>query len=283
MKPRFVFAASILLLTLRLASVQAVASDSTNCSQKPQPRQARPVNHHLPTADPYQTAYNYLVTFYPRWFTWEQGSGGPCNILVGPDRVSPIYQSVVAINVDTLYASAFIGVADEPVDHNHPQHGDIYSVLHLDQYGALVPNGMSGITTPGFYGIVGPNWNGTLPQGIVRVDVPYNFTELLFRADKYSPSGPGHDARGGDVSPPRGGARALRFPAAPRRGRYRDQAGTRRVRFSFQDFADGLISLDPLVFLRQMQEAVASPPLSHCPRASRCCRTPSTRCSAELS
>ena len=39
MKPRFVFAASILLLTLKLAGVQAVASDSTNCSQKP-PAQA---------------------------------------------------------------------------------------------------------------------------------------------------------------------------------------------------------------------------------------------------
>ena len=259
MKPRFVFAASILLLSLTLASVQAIAIDSTNCSQKPQPRQARPVNHHLPTADPYQTAYNYLVTFYPRWFTWEQGSGGPCNILVGPDRVSPIYQSVVAINVDTLYASTFIGVADEPVIITIPNSDDIYSVLHLDQYGALVPNGMSGITTPGFYGIVGPNWNGTLPQGIVRVDVPYNFTELLFRADKYSPQGQDMTqeaetfrrhvvAQGlsGFLQHPGVGATVIK----PEREGFD---------FPFKTFADGLISLDPIVFLRQMQEAVASP------------------------
>ena len=31
------FAASILLPSLRLASVEAVATDSANCSQKPQP------------------------------------------------------------------------------------------------------------------------------------------------------------------------------------------------------------------------------------------------------
>src|SRR5215472_17068098 len=190
MKRRFVLAASVLLLLLKFAAAQAMAGDgkSTNCSQKTlaTQRAGRPVNQ---SADPYQTAYNYLVTFYPRWFTWEQGSGGPCNRLIGSDRISPLYQAVVAINHDTLYASTFIGAADEPVIVTIPDTKDIYSVLHLDQYGALVPNGMSGITTAGVYGIVGPNWTGTLPEEVVRVDVPCNFTELLFRADKYSPQG----------------------------------------------------------------------------------------------
>ena len=258
MKPHFVLAASILLLSLQLASVQAIASDSTNCSQKPQPRSARPVNHPLPTADPYQTAYNYLVTFYPRWFTWEQASGGPCNLLVGPDRVSPIYQSVVAINVDTLYASTFIGTADEPVIITIPSSDDIYSVLHLDQYGALVPNGMSGITTPGLYAIVGPNWNGTPPPGITRAGALQLHRIAVPRRQILAPR-PGHDERGGDVPPSRGGARALRFPKEPRGGRYRDQAGREGFDFPFKTFADGLISLDPIVFLRLMQDAVASP------------------------
>lgn len=61
-------------------------------------------------------------------------------------------------------------------------------MLHLDQYGALLPNGMCG-KPAGVAGIVGPNWSGTLPTGIIRVDVPYKFTKLLFRADKYSPKG----------------------------------------------------------------------------------------------
>src|SRR6516165_2075649 len=101
MKRRFFLAASILLLSLTFSTLQSTAraADSTNCSQKgtrPQ-RRAQPLNQHLPSADPYQTGYNYLVTFYPRWFTFEQGSGAACNSLVGPQTVTPIYQAVVAI------------------------------------------------------------------------------------------------------------------------------------------------------------------------------------------
>src|SRR5215472_1101134 len=133
MKRRFVLAASILPLLLKFAALQAIAGDSesTNCSQKALATQGtgRPVNQ---SADPYQTAYNYLVTFYPRWFTWEQGSGGPCNRLIGSDRISPLYQAVVAINDDTLYASVFIGAEDEPVIVTIPETKDVYSVLHLD-------------------------------------------------------------------------------------------------------------------------------------------------------
>jgi hypothetical protein len=263
MKRRFFLAASILLLSLTFSTLQSTAraADSTNCSQKgtrPQ-RRAQPLNQHLPSADPYQTGYNYLVTFYPRWFTFEQGSGAACNSLVGPQTVTPIYQAVVAINVDTLYASTFIGVADEPVIVTIPASGDIYSVLHVDEYGALVPNGLSGTTTPGFYGIVGPNWNGTLPQGITRVDVPYNFTELLFRADRYSPQGQNMEAEAeafrrhvlaqglsGFLQHPGVGATVIK----PERDGFD---------FPFKTFADGVIANDPIVFLRQMQEAVQSP------------------------
>src|SRR5260370_25548921 len=195
MKGRLILAASILLLSSKFAVGQVmvggtVEGKGTNCNCWFQATQGtqRPMNQQLQSADPYQTAYQYLVTFYNRWFTWEQGSGGPCNSLVGPNRISPIYQAVVAINDDTLYASAFIGVADEPVIVTIPDTNDIFSVLHLDHYGTLVPNGMSG-RPPGAYGIIGPNWAGALPTGITRVDVPYNFTELLFRADKFSPKG----------------------------------------------------------------------------------------------
>src|SRR5215813_8748249 len=82
----------------------------------------------------------------------------PCNRLVGPKRVTPLYHVVVAINVDTLYASTFLGLKDEPVILTIPKTQDIYSVLHLDQYGALVPNGLSGTNTAGVYAIVGPDW-----------------------------------------------------------------------------------------------------------------------------
>jgi hypothetical protein len=264
MKGRLVLAVSILLLSLKFAVGQVIVGGTvegkgTNCSQKTQATQGteQPLNQHLQSADPYQTAYQYLVTFYPRWFTWEQGSGGPCNRLIGPNRISPLYQSVVAINDDTLYASAFIGAADEPVIVTIPDSKDIFSVLHLDQYGALVPNGMSG-RTAGVYGIVGPNWVGTLPPGITRVDVPYNFTELLFRADKYSPK---------SINMTKEAEKFRRNVLAqglsgylknPKKGAA-DIEPERNFSFPFKTFADALIAAHPIEFLRQLQDAVASP------------------------
>jgi hypothetical protein len=264
MKGRLVLAASILLLSLKFAVGQVmiggtVEGTGTNCSQKTQAAQGteRPLNQQLPQADPYQTAYQYLVAFYPRWFTWEQGSGGPCNRLIGPNRISPLYQSVVAINDDTLYASAFIGAADEPVIVTIPDSKDIFSVLHLDQYGALVPNGMSG-RTAGVYGIVGPNWVGTLPPGITRVDVPYNFTELLFRADKYSPKGINMTKEAEKFRRNVLAQGLSGYLKNPKKGAA-DIEPERNFSFPFKTFADALIAAHPIEFLRQLQDAVLSP------------------------
>lgn len=259
MKRRFVLAASILLLSLKFAAVQAIADDSqsTNCSQKSLATQelGRPVNQ---SAEPYQIAYNYLVTFYPRWFTWEQGSGGPCNRLIGPNRISPLYHGVVAINDDTLYASTFIGAADEPVIVTIPDTKDIYSVLQLDQYGAVVPNGMSGITTAGVYGIVGPNWIGTLPKEIVRVDVPYNFTELIFRADKYSAEGVDMTREAEEFRRNLLAQGLSGYLNNPKKGATNIEP-ERKFAVPIKTLADGLIAIDAIAFLRQLQDAVASP------------------------
>jgi hypothetical protein len=259
---RRVLAASLLLLSLKFAAVQAIAGDGkgTNCSQKTAGTQGtgRTLNQHLQSADAYQTAYHYLVTFYPRWFTWEQGSGAPCNILVGPNRVSPLYHAVVAINDDTLYASTFIGAEDEPVIVTIPDTKDIFSVLHLDQYGALVPNGMSGTTTAGVYGIVGPGWSGTLPNGITRVDVPYNFNELLFRADKFSPKGidmikEAEKFRRNLLAQGLSG-----YLKHPKKGAT-DINPEKDFASPLKTLADGLIAAAPIEFLRQLQDAVSSP------------------------
>ena len=63
MKGRLVLAASILLLSLKFAVGQVMVGGTvegrgTNCSQKTQATQGteRPLNQHLQSADPYQTA-----------------------------------------------------------------------------------------------------------------------------------------------------------------------------------------------------------------------------------
>jgi hypothetical protein len=196
------------------------------------------------------------VTFYPRWFTYSQASGSvPCNQLFGSDEVTPIYRNVVAINDDTLYATAYISVKKEPVIVTVPPTSDIYSVLHIDGYGnvlASIPSGQ-----PGIYGLVGPDWNGTpaVPAGVIPVPLPFNYTILIFRADKYSPAG-------ADVR-----AEADKFRrslhAAPL-SVYLDNATSGAALIvpvsmfsrSWKENADELIANDPIAFLAQVQTAV---------------------------
>ena len=236
MKCRYIKAVLVLLLSLQFAALHAVADNQKgiNCSQKTRTLQkpVSPPNPHLLTADPYQTAYNYLVTFYPRWFTWEQGSGGPCNHLIGPIRISPIYQAVVAINDDTLYTSAFIGAADEPaiVTIPQPDECDNYSVLHLDENGALGLDGMSGTPqrprriwncrpqlgghpAPGHYsrGCAGQLHRIALPCRQVCAE-----WKQLCR----------HDQGGGEISQEGAGAISLRLLEESQEGRDRHRAGT---------------------------------------------------------
>src|SRR5690348_11662175 len=66
---------------------------------------------------PFNTTVAYVAQFYPLWFTYYQRLLATLNTnrLVGPDRISPIYHYVVAINVDTLYASSYLDLARQPI------------------------------------------------------------------------------------------------------------------------------------------------------------------------
>jgi hypothetical protein len=150
---------------------------------------AREASHH--SADPFHTAFKYVVTFYPRWFTYFQAV--QTNRLVGPDRISPIYHAVVAINVDTLYASASFSLTNEPVIVTIPSTSDVYSVLMLDEYGNLVQQGITAAPPGGsgaVYALIGPNWSGgTLPDGAIPIKPGVNNGAIIFRADKYVKNG----------------------------------------------------------------------------------------------
>ncbi|MBV8436165.1 MAG: DUF1254 domain-containing protein [Silvibacterium sp.] len=143
------------------------------------------------SANPYDTAFNYVVTFYPRWFTYFQAVNE--NKLIGPDRISPIYHAVVAINVDTIYASAYFSLANEPVIVTIPSTDTIYSVLMLDEYGNLVQQEITA-APPGapsqVYALIGPNSSGgTLPDGAIPIKPGVNNGAIIFRADKYKKMG----------------------------------------------------------------------------------------------
>ena len=136
----------------------------------------------------YATTRDYVIRFYPRYMTYFQSSNGSPNRLVGPAGMSPEYGIVVAINDDTLYASAFVDVSQGPEILTIPKPGTIYSLLTLDVFGNVL---QTNIPSQGYgtYALVPHGYSGPLPANTTRVEVPYPTTVWIFRADKYSSTG----------------------------------------------------------------------------------------------
>ena len=146
---------------------------------------------------PFNTTVAYVVQFYPLWFTYYQTqlAGHGANHLIGPNRISPVYHYVVAINVDTLYVSTFLDLTAGPVIVTIPATPPFqsYSILMLDPYGDLLPASHP-TQAPGSYALIGPGGSsGTLPKRGHSRHVACQLSALIFRADKFSPTGENPD------------------------------------------------------------------------------------------
>src|SRR5690349_18856457 len=109
----------------------------------------------------FKATVDYVVQFYPLWFTFRQAHN--FNQLIGPDRISPLYHAVVAINVDTLYASAFVDLKAQPVILTIPSTNVTYSLLTLDPYGDIIDiSNYIPPQTAGTYALAGPGFKGSL-------------------------------------------------------------------------------------------------------------------------
>ncbi len=205
----------------------------------------------------YNVARKYLIRFWPRWFTWRQAQLAVTNRLVGPDRVTPRWGIVVAPNDDTFYVTTELDLAKGPQVLTIPETDDVYSLLTLDVFGSVFESGIP-TDRAGTYALVRPNWEGTLPAGVERVEVPYRESEWIIRADKYA-------AEGTD----------MRFQAALFRSQlrltsladYREDPDAGQpiiVPVGFYSpqvkvMADSAVYERPLGFLREMQDAVHDP------------------------
>jgi hypothetical protein len=220
------------------------------------------------SASPFNTTFNYLVTFYPRWFTFLQAQNS--NKLIGPVRISPIYHAVVAINDDTFYASAYFSLAKEPVIVTIPSTSDIYSVLMLDEYGNVLP----GITAakpgqPGaIYALTGPGWpGGTLPDGAIQIQPGVNNGAIIFRADKYLRNGNTYEDMRLEAETFRRGLCLIpnsQYQPCQDAGPTRNVGQTRILpelffAIPFKGVAVAAIASDPILFLKTLQTAVLSP------------------------
>jgi hypothetical protein len=208
-------------------------------------------------SDAYTTTLAYVQQFYPLWFTYNQSRLPAHNRLVGPLRVSPLYQGVVAINVDTLYASSFLDLTKEPVVLTIPATSVTYSILTLDPYCGVFDSGIQK-QTAGTFALTGPGFSGELPPEVTRIPMPLNFPTLIFRADKFSSTGENQIAQAEQFRS------SLRLQILSGYLKHPSEGHVLilpEVGFAvpFKRTADALIADAPITFLRQLQAAVASP------------------------
>lgn len=94
------------------------------------------------------------------------------------------FTAVVSPNNDTLYSSAWLDLAAEPLILGVPDtKGRYYSFQFMDFYTntfAFVGKRVTG-TREGAFAVVGPRWKGTLPEGLRRLDSPTSAVWLLGR------------------------------------------------------------------------------------------------------
>jgi hypothetical protein len=87
------------------------------------------------------------------------------------DYIAPEERNVACPNQDVVYGIGALGLDVSPVVIQVPDFGDrfwVYQIVNL-RTDSFAPLGKMHGTTPGFYLLVGPNWNGEVPRGITRV------------------------------------------------------------------------------------------------------------------
>ena len=86
-------------------------------------------------------------------------------------------RTVVGFNVDTLYSLANLNLTREPMVLSVPDMGKRFWVMQIIDAWNNVPHapGSRALGSKGgHFAIVGPTWNGTLPQGVTKLRVPTN-------------------------------------------------------------------------------------------------------------
>ncbi len=87
------------------------------------------------------------------------------------DYISPSVSVVPCPNQDVIYGFGALDLAEEPVVLQVPDFGDRFWIFQLgdQRTDSFAKVGKMYGTKPGHYLIVGPDWNGTRPEGIVDV------------------------------------------------------------------------------------------------------------------
>lgn len=100
------------------------------------------------------------------------------------------FKDVVRANVDTLYSSACLDLAQEPIVLTVPDTKDRYYLMPmLDAWTNIFasPGKRTTGTKAGNFAITGPGWSGTLPKGVTELKSPTNMVWLIGRTQTNGP------------------------------------------------------------------------------------------------
>ncbi len=103
------------------------------------------------------------------------------NIWTFPD---PSFNIIVSPNADTLYSTAFLDLAKEPmVLHVPDTQGRFYLMQIMDAWTNVFasPGKRTTGTNAGDFAIVGPGWKGALPPGVKKIQASTNLVWIIGR------------------------------------------------------------------------------------------------------
>jgi hypothetical protein len=184
-----------------------------------------------------------------------------------------LLQAIVALNVDTLYASSSIDASKEPVVLYVPSSQDVgYSVLVMDAFGynyqVGIPDHPAGETfSEKLYVLVGPSLSGNISLPVANatlITLPYDYMVVIFRSDVSSENGTDLTQESNEFRSKLQLSNLTSYESNPE-ARKTKIIPVEYYSEPYKVVHDRMAQEDPITYLKMLQKAVGSvivPPLS---------------------